>query len=88
MNSYSSCVPFVFPPLFSPIVKAGEALSCMPIVVMTGSESEEDRLRSQFLQVDGYVTKPVDGDKFRRIIQELKRFWHTDLILPGIALTP
>ncbi len=69
------------------IVKADDGLSSVPIVVMTGSESEEDRLRSQLLQVDGYVTKPVDGEKFRRLIQELKRFWHSDLILPGIALT-
>jgi two-component system, chemotaxis family, response regulator Rcp1 len=55
---------------------------------MTSSASEEDRLRGQLMQVDGYVTKPVDGDKFRRLILDLRRFWHSDLVLPGIALTP
>ncbi len=67
-------------------VKADDILSSIPIVVMTGSKCEEDRLRSQLLQVDGYVTKPVDGEKFRRLIRELRRFWHSDLILPGVVL--
>ena len=68
-------------------VKADDMLAGIPIVVMTSSPSEADRLRSQWLPVDGYVTKPVDGEKFRRLILNLRRFWHSDLILPGIALT-
>jgi chemotaxis family two-component system response regulator Rcp1 len=69
-------------------VKADDVLAGIPIVVMTSTPNEADRLRSQWLQVDGYVTKPVDGEKFRRLILNLRRFWHSDLILPGIALTP
>ncbi len=68
-------------------VKADDTLAGIPIVVITSSPSEADWLRSQWLQVDGYVTKPVDGEKFRRLILNLRRFWHSDLILPGIALT-
>ncbi|HEV3417259.1 MAG TPA: response regulator [Pirellulales bacterium] len=69
-------------------IKIDEFLSSIPVIVLTDSKSDEDRLRSEFMQVDGYVTKPVDGDKFRRLIRELRRFWHDDLILPGIALVP
>jgi CheY-like chemotaxis protein len=69
-------------------IKADDLLDGIPVVVMTSSESEEDRLRGQLMQVDGYVTKPVDGDKFRGLILDLRQFWHTDLVLPGIALTP
>jgi CheY-like chemotaxis protein len=68
-------------------VKGDDVLSSIPIVVLTRSPSEADRLRTQWLQVDGYVTKPVDGEKFRRLILDLRRFWHSDLVLPGIALT-
>jgi two-component system, chemotaxis family, response regulator Rcp1 len=69
-------------------IKSDRSLSGIPVVVMTSSPSEEVWLRSQFMDVEGYVTKPVDGDQFRRLILDLRRFWHTDLVLPGIALTP
>jgi CheY-like chemotaxis protein len=69
-------------------IKADRSLSGIPVVVMTSSPGEEIWLRSQSMDVDGYVTKPVDGDQFRRLILDLRRFWHTDLVLPGIALAP
>jgi CheY-like chemotaxis protein len=69
-------------------IKADRSLSGIPVVVMTSSPGEEMWLRIQFTGVDGYVEKPVDGDKFRRLILDLRRFWHTDLVLPGIALAP
>lgn len=69
-------------------IKADRFLSRIPVVVMISSPGEEIWLRSQFPLVDGYVAKPVDGEKFRRLILDLRRFWHTDLVLPGIALTP
>jgi CheY-like chemotaxis protein len=68
-------------------IKADRLLSGIPVVVMTSSPSEEILLSNQFMDVDGYVTKPVDGEQFRRLILDLRRFWHTDLVLPGIALT-
>src|SRR5260370_34699997 len=37
-------------------VKEHEVLSAIPAVVLTNSESGEDRLRSQLMLVDGYVT--------------------------------
>jgi two-component system response regulator len=69
-------------------IRIDKTLSAIPVVVLTSSKSEEDRLRSEFKQVDGYVRKPVNGDKFRRLIRDLRRFWHNELILPGIALVP
>jgi CheY-like chemotaxis protein len=63
-------------------VKADPELREIPVVVMTASKDHEDMLRSEELQVDGYVTKPVDLEKFLGLIRDLKRFWHADLILP------
>jgi two-component system response regulator len=63
-------------------IKSDEELSRIPVVVMTASKDHEDMLKSEFLQVEGYITKPVDLDKFIWLVHELRRFWHADLILP------
>ncbi|MBS0262435.1 MAG: response regulator [Planctomycetes bacterium] len=65
-------------------VKADSELMQIPVVVMTASKDHEDLLRSEHLEVDGYMLKPVDLDKFFDLVKELQRFWHADLILPGV----
>lgn len=65
-------------------VKADSELSEIPVVVMTSSKDHEDLLRSEQLQVDGYITKPVDLEKFLGLLRDLRRFWHADLILPAV----
>jgi len=64
-------------------IKAEEALSSIPIVIMTGSQDYEDELRSQRLNVEGFVTKPVDMPKFLSLVKELKDYWMSDVILPA-----
>jgi CheY-like chemotaxis protein len=54
------------------------------VVVMTASKDHEDLLRSEQLQVDGFITKPVDLEKFLSLVKDLQRFWHADLILPAV----
>ena len=56
----------------------------VPVVVMTGSTSEKDRMTSQRLSVEGYLTKPVNLQDFLDLVRELKRYWHEDMILPGV----
>jgi CheY-like chemotaxis protein len=65
-------------------VKADPDLKFIPVVVMTASQDHEDMLRSEQLQVDGFVSKPVDLEKFLALIKDLQRFWHADLILPAV----
>jgi two-component system, chemotaxis family, response regulator Rcp1 len=64
-------------------IKADDHLSSIPVVIMTGSEDYEDELRSQQLNVEGYVTKPVDMPKFLGLVKELKEYWMSDVILPN-----
>ena len=64
-------------------VKTDFDLHEIPVVVMTMSHDEEDRLRCKLHNVDAYVTKPVDLDKFLVLVQQLKRYWHKDMILPN-----
>ena len=65
-------------------VKEDEILREIPVVVMTASKDHEDHLRSEQLEVDGYITKPVDLEKFLGLVRDLRRFWHADLILPAV----
>jgi two-component system response regulator len=65
-------------------VKGDFDLKEIPVVVMTASKDHEDMLRSEQLQVDGYITKPVDLEKFLGLVRELQRFWRADLILPAV----
>jgi CheY-like chemotaxis protein len=55
----------------------------IPVVILTASDDHEDMLKSQLLQVEGYMTKPVEIDKFLNLVRQLKRFWLSDVILPA-----
>lgn len=65
-------------------VKADDSLRSIPVVIMTNSDDEEDRLQSELLGVDCFITKPVDTDKFLSVVRQLKRYLHADLILPTV----
>ena len=64
-------------------IRADENLRDLPVVVMTGSTDEADRDHMQLLQVESYLVKPVDVEKFLSVIRELKRFWLHGVILPA-----
>lgn len=65
-------------------VKADENLKSIPVVIMTASEAEDDRVRCSTLNVDGYVVKPVNFEKFLELVRKLKKFWLDDVILPSV----
>ncbi len=57
-------------------------LRTIPVVVLTSSRAHEDMVRSEMLQVEGYMVKPVDFTKFMALVSELRDCWHADVILP------
>jgi len=63
-------------------IKSDESLSGIPVVVLTASTDYDDYLASEQLHVEGYMTKPVDLDKFLHMVLELKDYWHAGVILP------
>ncbi len=65
-------------------VKSHEGLKDIPVVIMTASEAEEDRLQCDSLRVDGYIVKPVNFEKFLELVRRLKKFWLDDVILPSL----
>lgn len=65
------------------IVKSDESLKTIPVVIMTSSTDQSDMLISEQLQVDSYITKPVNFEKFMQVIEKLKKYWLADVILPA-----
>jgi two-component system, response regulator len=47
----------------------------LPVVVLTSSNEERDRLESYNLQVNSYVRKPVNFDDFVNAVRQLGLYW-------------
>jgi CheY-like chemotaxis protein len=56
-------------------VKGDSALKTIPVVVLTSSRQERDIVESYDLGVNAYVVKPVDFDRFVKVIRQLGLFW-------------
>jgi two-component system, chemotaxis family, response regulator Rcp1 len=69
-------------------IRADESLKDLPVVVLTASTDEEDRTQSERLQVESYLTKPVDLEQFQSVVAQLSRFWKADMIVPGAEAGP
>jgi CheY-like chemotaxis protein len=63
-------------------MKEDASLKQIPVVVLTTSEAENDILRSYELHANCYITKPVDLEKFIKIVQGIEDFWLTVVKLP------
>lgn len=60
---------------FLQIVKADEQLRRQPIVVLTTSAEQQDRMDSFNLSVAGYVTKPIDYFRFIQVMRHIDQYW-------------
>jgi CheY-like chemotaxis protein len=65
-------------------IKADENLKCIPVVVLTTSEAEQDILKAYKLHANCYVTKPVDLEQFIKVVQSIENFWMTVVKLPPL----
>ncbi|HEY66375.1 MAG TPA: response regulator, partial [Caldilineae bacterium] len=63
-------------------IKKDENLRCIPVVILTVSQAEEDILRSYNLHANCYITKPIDLDQFLKVVQSIEEFWLTIVKLP------
>lgn len=50
-------------------------LKSVPVVVLTTSEGEQDRVEASQLNVAGYLLKPVQFSKFVELIAVLNKYW-------------
>jgi CheY-like chemotaxis protein len=56
-------------------IKGDPRTKAIPVVIMTSSSEERDLVDSYTLGVNAYVQKPVDFDKFRKVVKDLGMFW-------------
>lgn len=49
--------------------------SRLPVVVLTTSKADEDKVRSYDLGVNAYIMKPVEFDSFGSAIRAINIFW-------------
>lgn len=56
-------------------IRAAERTKRLPVVVLTSSDEESDRLKSYSLGANSYVCKPVDFVDFAAAVRELGLYW-------------
>ncbi|SNS89245.1 Response regulator receiver domain-containing protein [Noviherbaspirillum humi] len=60
---------------FLDVVKHDPALRRFPVVVLTTSQEEQDKLNSFNLGVAGYMAKPVDYRRFVEMMRSIDLYW-------------
>lgn len=56
-------------------IKADEHLRKLPVIMLTTSKEECDRVESFRLSVAGYIIKPVEFEKFVEAVKVLNLYW-------------
>jgi two-component system, chemotaxis family, response regulator Rcp1 len=64
-------------------IKNDDVLKYVPVVVLTTSNAEQDIVKTYNLNVNAYINKPVDFDKFFDIVQKIEAFWLMTATLPS-----
>jgi CheY-like chemotaxis protein len=67
---------------FLKILKTDERLRRIPVVVLTTSKEEKDRMESFNLGVAGYMIKPVEYPGFVEVVRTIQRYWNLSEMPP------
>lgn len=65
------------------VIKSDNNLKRIPVVVLTTSSADQDVIDSYNLNVNCYITKPVDFDQFTNIVKQIGQFWFEIVKLPN-----
>ena len=60
---------------FLRIIKQDDRLKTIPVVVLTSSKEDQDKLDSFRLGIAGYMQKPADYSKFVEVIRTIDLYW-------------
>lgn len=64
------------------IIKSDRKLKCIPVIILTTSDSEKDMLRTYNSHANCYIKKPVDLEQFQQAIYQMTDFWFTLVKIP------
>jgi two-component system response regulator len=56
-------------------LRANEKTKLLPVVILTSSNEEQDRIDGYGLGANSYVRKPVDFDQFTEAARQLGLYW-------------
>lgn len=56
-------------------IKADPALRDIPVVILTSSEAERDRLAAMQSYANSFVIKPVDFKQLSDVVNQLRLYW-------------
>ena len=56
-------------------LKADEKLRAIPVVVLTTSATEVDKAKAYYNHANSYLVKPIDFEKFRQMVMDLRMYW-------------
>ena len=62
---------------FLRVIKADEALKIIPVVVLTTSEDQQDKIESFQMSIAGYMLKSFDYKKFVDIMKTVMHYWES-----------
>ncbi|MBN2180348.1 MAG: response regulator [Sedimentisphaerales bacterium] len=60
---------------FMEVVKSDDRLRIVPVVIISGSDKNQDILRAYELGIAGYVVKPRDASKIVDTITTIMNYW-------------
>jgi CheY-like chemotaxis protein len=60
---------------FLKVIKADDKLKKIPVVVLTTSQEQQDKIESFKLSVAGYMLKSVDYKRFVEVIRTINLYW-------------
>jgi len=64
-------------------LKGDPELAAIPVVVLTTSQTEADVLRAYQQHANAFITKPLDFERFKQIVQQIDEFFIGLVRLPG-----
>ena len=56
-------------------LKKDRNLQSIPVVILTTSDAEDDKLRAYRHNANSYLVKPLDRNAFAEMIQDLSSYW-------------
>lgn len=63
-------------------IRSSERFASLPVIMLTTSRAEEDRVKSYALGANAYIVKPIGFDNFSEAIRTINLFWKL-VELPG-----
>jgi CheY-like chemotaxis protein len=56
-------------------IRSDERTKTLPVVVLTSSNEQKDRIDSYKLGVNSYIVKPVEFDNFAQAVADIGFYW-------------